>query len=72
LRNVEEMSAFVLDIGSLSLSHTMHKSSNNHSPEADEFERVDPPLGTGRLVIGKTGRFHLKDKLFGENGCASL
>jgi hypothetical protein len=50
----------------------MHKSSNNHSPEADEFERVDPPLGTGRLVIGKTGRFHLKDKLFGENGCASL
>ena len=42
LRNVEETSAFVLDIGSLSFSNTMHKSSNNHSPEADEFERIDP------------------------------
>ena len=21
-------------------------------------------------MIGKTGRFHLKDELFGENGCA--
>ena len=40
MRNVEETGAFVLDIGSLSLSHTMHKSSNNHSLEADEFERV--------------------------------
>jgi flavin reductase (DIM6/NTAB) family NADH-FMN oxidoreductase RutF len=41
LSNVEEMGEFIVNIVSLSLSNTMHESSKNHPPEADEFERAD-------------------------------
>lgn len=41
LSNVEEMGEFVVNIVSLSLSNTMHESSKNHPPEADEFESAD-------------------------------
>ena len=40
MSNVEETGEFVINIVSLSLSNTMHESSKNHLPEADEFERT--------------------------------
>ncbi len=40
LSNVEKTGEFVVNIVSLSLSNTMHESSKNHLPEADEFERT--------------------------------
>jgi flavin reductase (DIM6/NTAB) family NADH-FMN oxidoreductase RutF len=39
LSNIEEMGEFVINIVSLPLSNTMHESSKNHPPEADEFEK---------------------------------
>jgi len=38
LSNVEATGEFVVNIVSLPLSNTMHESSRNHPPEADEFE----------------------------------
>ena len=40
LSNVEETGEFVVNIVSLFLSNTMHESSKNHPPEADEFEKA--------------------------------
>ena len=40
LSNVEETGEFVVNIVSLPLSNTMHESSKNHPPEADEFEKA--------------------------------
>src|SRR5918992_2938176 len=40
LSNIEETGEFVINIVSLSLSNTMHESSRNHPPEADEFEKA--------------------------------
>jgi flavin reductase (DIM6/NTAB) family NADH-FMN oxidoreductase RutF len=40
LSNIEETGEFVVNIVSLSLSNTMHESSKNHPPEADEFEKA--------------------------------
>lgn len=40
LHNIEETEEFVVNIVSLALSNTMHESSKNHPPEADEFERA--------------------------------
>jgi flavin reductase (DIM6/NTAB) family NADH-FMN oxidoreductase RutF len=39
LSNIEETGEFVINIVSLPLSNTMHESSRNHPPEADEFEK---------------------------------
>jgi flavin reductase (DIM6/NTAB) family NADH-FMN oxidoreductase RutF len=50
LSNVEEMGEFVVNIVSLSLSNTMHESSKNHPPEADEFERADLTLAPCEIV----------------------
>ena len=40
LSNIEETGEFVINIVSLSLSNTMHESSKNHPPEADEFRKA--------------------------------
>jgi len=40
LGNIEETGEFVVNIVSLSLSNKMHESSENHPPEADEFEKA--------------------------------
>jgi flavin reductase (DIM6/NTAB) family NADH-FMN oxidoreductase RutF len=40
LSNIEETGEFVINIVSLPLSNTMHESSKNHPPEADEFEKA--------------------------------
>ena len=40
LSNIEETEEFVINIVSLALSNTMHESSKNHPPEADEFEKA--------------------------------
>jgi flavin reductase (DIM6/NTAB) family NADH-FMN oxidoreductase RutF len=40
LSNIEETGEFVINIVSLPLSNTMHESSRNHPPEADEFEKA--------------------------------
>jgi flavin reductase (DIM6/NTAB) family NADH-FMN oxidoreductase RutF len=40
LSNIEEREEFVVNIVFLSLSNTMHESSKNHPPEADEFEKA--------------------------------
>jgi flavin reductase (DIM6/NTAB) family NADH-FMN oxidoreductase RutF len=40
LSNIEETGEFAVNIVSLSLSNTMHESSKNHPPEADEFEKA--------------------------------
>ena len=40
LSNIEETEEFVVNIVSLSLSNTMHESSKNHPPEANEFEKA--------------------------------
>lgn len=40
LHNIEQTEEFVVNIVSLSLSNTMHESSKNHPPEADEFEKA--------------------------------
>jgi flavin reductase (DIM6/NTAB) family NADH-FMN oxidoreductase RutF len=40
LNNIEETEEFVINIVSLALSNTMHESSKNHPPEADEFEKA--------------------------------
>ena len=40
LNNIEETGEFVVNIVSLSLSNTMHESSKNHPPEANEFEKA--------------------------------
>ena len=40
LSNSEETEEFVINIVSLALSNTMHESSKNHPPEADEFEKA--------------------------------
>src|SRR5215212_195298 len=40
LDNIRETEEFVINIVSLSLSNTMHESSKNHPPEADEFEKA--------------------------------
>jgi flavin reductase (DIM6/NTAB) family NADH-FMN oxidoreductase RutF len=40
LTNIEETGEFVINIVSLPLSNTMHESSRNHPPEADEFEKA--------------------------------
>lgn len=84
LPSIEETGEFVINIVSLPPSNTMHESSRNHPPEADEFERAgltgEPcvsmeclldrviPLGGDRLVLGRMVRFHVKDELHGENG----
>lgn len=40
LENIEQTGEFVVNIVSLALSNTMHESSKNHPPEADEFEKA--------------------------------
>jgi flavin reductase (DIM6/NTAB) family NADH-FMN oxidoreductase RutF len=40
LCNIEQTGEFVINIVSLPLSNTMHESSRNHPPEADEFEKA--------------------------------
>lgn len=40
LGNIEETGEFVINVVSVPLSNTMHESSKNHPPEADEFERA--------------------------------
>lgn len=40
LDNIEETGEFVINIVSVPLSNTMHESSKNHPPEADEFEKA--------------------------------
>ncbi len=40
LENIEQTEEFVVNIVSLALSNTMHESSKNHPPEADEFEKA--------------------------------
>lgn len=40
LDNIRETQEFVINIVSLSLSNTMHESSKDHPPEADEFEKA--------------------------------
>jgi flavin reductase (DIM6/NTAB) family NADH-FMN oxidoreductase RutF len=40
LSNIEVTGEFVINIVSLSLSNTMHESSKNHPPEADEFRKA--------------------------------
>jgi flavin reductase (DIM6/NTAB) family NADH-FMN oxidoreductase RutF len=40
LSNIEETGEFAINIVSLSLSNTMHESSKNHPPEADEFRKA--------------------------------
>ena len=40
LSNIEETGEFAINIVSLPLSNTMHESSKNHPPEADEFEKA--------------------------------
>jgi flavin reductase (DIM6/NTAB) family NADH-FMN oxidoreductase RutF len=40
LDNIEETEEFVVNIVSLALSNTMHESSKNYPPEADEFEKA--------------------------------
>ena len=40
LENIEGTGEFVINIVSLALSNTMHESSKNHPPEADEFEKA--------------------------------
>jgi len=48
LSNVEEAGAFVINIVSLPLSTTMHESSRNHPPEADEWASPPPPVRSSR------------------------
>jgi flavin reductase (DIM6/NTAB) family NADH-FMN oxidoreductase RutF len=40
LSNIGETGEFVINIVSLPLSNTMHESSKNHPPKADEFEKA--------------------------------
>ena len=68
LSNVEETGVFVVNIVSLYLSNTMHESSKNHPPEADEFEKAGLTPAACEVVIGRMVRFHVRDELYGENG----
>jgi len=59
LSNIEETGEFVINIVSLHLSNTMHESSKNHPPEADEFERAGltpaPCEVVGAPRVGEAG-----------------
>ncbi|MDQ4063998.1 MAG: flavin reductase family protein [Actinomycetota bacterium] len=50
LENIEQTEEFVINIVSLSLSNTMHESSKNHPPEADEFEKAGLTPGPCEVV----------------------
>ena len=41
MSNIQKTEEFAVNIVSLTLANTMHESSKNHPPEADEFEKAD-------------------------------
>ena len=50
LENIEQTGEFVVNIVSLALSNTMHESSKDHPPEADEFEKAGLTPGPCKVV----------------------
>lgn len=59
LTNVEETGEFVVNIVSFALSNTMHESSRNHPPEADEFRKAGLTPAPSEVVaaprVGESG-----------------
>jgi flavin reductase (DIM6/NTAB) family NADH-FMN oxidoreductase RutF len=59
LSNIEDTAEFVINVVSVPLSNTMHESSFNHPPEADEFEKAGLTAAPSEVVsaprVGEAG-----------------